>query len=337
MRHRDALRALLSVLISAVLAVSMPSVVFADPTATPSESPSGTIGIRLVDAPVKLKNDPRARTYIIDNLNPGTTIKRRVQVTNRTDRVQTITMYAGPATIVDNAFTPGDPGTKNLLSSWTTVDKPTLKLRPRQSTKVMATIAVPRNAPEMEQYGVVWASTSPQNAQPGAVRLASRVGVRMYISTGPGNGPPSDFTIDGLAGGRDSGKNATVTAHVKNDGGRAVDITGTLNLSDGPGGLAAKPVSATGITIAPGETADVVFVVPDSSSLPNGPWNAKVVLESGVNTHESTQTLSFDGTEQSTSGSRRPAILGTIVIVVVALGALVWWLRRRRRAGAGAD
>ena len=36
----------------------------------------GSIGLRLVDAPVSAGNDPRAKLYIVDHLAPGTVIQR---------------------------------------------------------------------------------------------------------------------------------------------------------------------------------------------------------------------------------------------------------------------
>src|SRR5688572_30162225 len=39
---------------------------------------TGSIGIRLVDAPVTARDDPRAQIYIVDHLAPGTVITRRI-------------------------------------------------------------------------------------------------------------------------------------------------------------------------------------------------------------------------------------------------------------------
>ncbi|GAA2365989.1 MULTISPECIES: hypothetical protein [Gordonia] len=344
MRPTSSLRALLATLTAALLTgvvlLTGPAVAGAAPgsSTAPADrgTPDGSIGIRLLDVPAKSKDDPRAQLYIIDNLNPGTTITRHVQVTNGTDTAMKIAVYPGPAGIVDGSFVPGEPGTKNLLTSWTSVDKPNLNLAPGQKARVAVTIAVPKDAPEMEQYGVIWASTVPNQNKETGIGLASRVGVRMYLSTGPGNGPPSDFAIEKLEGRRGADNGAEVTAHVTNTGGRAVDVTGTLKLSEGPGGLSAKAVSSKGMTIAPGESADVVFAVPNSAQLPDGPWKAEVQLESGVHTHDSTASITFDQSDQ-TEGSSNTALIVTIVVIAAAAlaGIAAWLLRRRRGSSSG--
>jgi len=54
------------------------------PASAPTAAGAGSIGIRLVDAPVTARDDPRARVYIVDHLNPGAVIHRRVEVSNTT-------------------------------------------------------------------------------------------------------------------------------------------------------------------------------------------------------------------------------------------------------------
>ena len=65
---------------------------------------SGAIGVRLLDAPATAQADPRARLYIVDHVAPGTTIRRRVQVTNTTSSTGHVALYAAAARIQDAAF-----------------------------------------------------------------------------------------------------------------------------------------------------------------------------------------------------------------------------------------
>jgi len=59
----------------------------------PGAQPS--IGIRLLQAPVSLQNDPRAKTYIIDHVAPGMTISRRVAVSSTYDSPVEVKLYSG--------------------------------------------------------------------------------------------------------------------------------------------------------------------------------------------------------------------------------------------------
>lgn len=333
MRYTALLRSVLVFLSALLLAGAAAPLAHAAPDDTVDGTPRGSIGIRLLDVPEKLKDDPRAQLYIVDNLPPGSTTTRHVLVTNNTGERAKIKVYAGPAKITDGAFTPAEPGKKNLLTSWTTVDKPELDLADGAQAKVAVKITVPKDAPEVEQYGVIWAShlstLKDKPEQEGAnVATESRVGVRMYVTAGEGNGPPADFTIDGLTARREADGSATVVARVTNTGGRAVDLSGTLNLSDGPAGTTAGPIDARGVTVPPGEQGEVPFPVPNSTALPDGPWKAEANLASGVHEHDITETITFKAGAAS-RGSRQ--WIAWLVVAVLAAAALVAALAARKR------
>ncbi|MFI1165070.1 hypothetical protein ACH4UM_16000 [Streptomyces sp. NPDC020801] len=57
----------------------------------------GSFSVRLVDVPASLADDTRARHYIIDNLRPGTTIRRRLEVANTSDEPAHVVMHPGAA------------------------------------------------------------------------------------------------------------------------------------------------------------------------------------------------------------------------------------------------
>jgi hypothetical protein len=82
---------------------------------------SGGLSIRLVDAPTSLRDDPRARLYVIDHVSPGQTISRHVAVTDSTRSRLSASLYVGGATIQGGSFTPTDKGTPSDLGSWSTV------------------------------------------------------------------------------------------------------------------------------------------------------------------------------------------------------------------------
>ena len=93
----------------------------------------------------------------------------------------------------------------------------------------------------------------------------SRVGIRLYLSVGPGGSPAADFTIDSLTAVRSPDGQPMVLATVHNTGGRALDMSGTLELSDGPGGLSAGPFPATlGTTLGIGDTEPVTIALDEA-------------------------------------------------------------------------
>ncbi|TQO21083.1 hypothetical protein FB472_2752 [Rhodoglobus vestalii] len=306
--------------------------------APPPGTPDGSIGIRLVDVPVATQNDPRARSYIVDHLNPGVTIDRRVEIENKTSSNQSVRLYAGAARIAQGGFKIEDGAAKNELTTWTSLSPSQLDLSPGQQTTAVVTINVPQDAPETEQYAVIWAEVrgpAPVSGDPapgggGGVTEVSRVGIRVYLSTGPGNGPPTAFRIDSITASTDSDGSREVTAQVSNTGGRALDITGALALSNGPGGISAGSFPITrGTTIAPGTSADIAVAL--DPLLPTGPWKATLDVTSGFVTVTATAELTFPP-----AGQDQPlnplwfALGGGLLLLLIA--ALILWILWRKKS-----
>ena len=240
----------------------------------------GSVGVRLLDVPADAVTNPRARAYIVDNLAPGTTIHRRIEVSNTTTSAQHIAVYSAAAAISGGSFVGAAGHTANDLSTWTTVSQPTLDVAAGATAVDTITVAIPSTASPGERYAVVWASVS--NAGDGGnIDLVNRVGIRMYVYVG-GTNPATSFTVDTLTGQRNSGGHPLVRAVVHNTGGRAVDFSGTLTLSAVTGGLTGGPYPAQlGTSLAPGQSEPVWFVLTDQVG--DGPWNATVTLRSGLN------------------------------------------------------
>src|SRR5687768_16482086 len=83
---------------------------------TAENDPTG-IGIRLVDAPVATRDNPRASVYIIDHVAPGTRIERRIEVTNDTGKRTEVAVYPAAAEIKDGSFAGLEADTPNELST----------------------------------------------------------------------------------------------------------------------------------------------------------------------------------------------------------------------------
>lgn len=305
-----------------------------------------TVGIRIVDVPTSRTDDPRAREYIVDHLPPGTTITRRVEVTNSTSQAQVVQLYAGAATIAGGSIVFADGRTPNDLTGWTKVEPPTVT--PAAGGKVTATvtIAVPPNTSPGERYGVVWAELAPAVPAGGGVTAVNRVGVRMYLSVGPGGEPASDFTITGFQAIRAADGSPLLAATVHNTGGRAVDLSGELRLTNGPGGLSAGPFTAKlGTTLGLDQTEAVQ--VPLDPAIPRGPWDAHIVLRSGTTEREATASVTFPeapatsalpvaAVPRSARSSVLPAaaLVGGLILLVVAATSIG---RHRRSRSARRD
>jgi hypothetical protein len=305
-------------------------------SATPAGTSGDGIGIKLLDAPTNRRDDPRANRYIIDYLPPGSVISRRVEVWNTSDEAKSVEVYAGAADIQDAKFTVGDNRAHNELSSWVSFDRPRVDLPARSTATVLATITVPANAAAGEQYAAVWAQVAAPPGAPGTVRMVNRVGVRIYLSVGPGGEPRSDFEIENLTPARTPDGRPEILAQVRNTGGRAVDVSGSLMLSAGPGALSAGPFQVSvGRTIEPGGTAQVSVLL--DQNLPVGPWKVELTLTSGLINRTATAVITFP----SAPGIGEPVVpespyftAALTGLLAVACTALLWigvrsWRRRR--------
>ena len=280
----------------------------------------GSVGVRLLDVPADAVNNPRARAYIVDALAPGTTIHRRMEVSNTTASAQHVAVYAAAAVITGGSFVGAAAHTANDLSTWTTVSQPSLDVAAGGTAVDTVTVAIPATASPGERYAVVWASVS--NAGDGGnIELVNRVGIRMYVYVG-GTNPATSFTVSTLTGQRNSGGHPLVRAVVHNTGGRAVDFSGTLTLSAVTGGLTGGPYPAQlGTTLAPGQSEPVLF--PLTNQVGDGPWNATVTLRSGLNQQAFRARITFP----SSSGTAAPAaarpVGGGLGFVTILAGAIL--------------
>ncbi|MEV4824686.1 hypothetical protein [Micromonospora sp. NPDC049274] len=275
--------------------------------------------------------------YIVDHLPPGTTIKRQLLITNRTDDARRIDVYPAAATLEGSAFKFGEGHAENELTSWITLDQTAVEVEPWGEARVRATITVPPEASRGERYGVVWASATSAPRTGGEVTQIHRVGVRMYLDIGPGGEPASDFAIGDVRPARSPEGVPSVTVQVTNTGGRAIDLTGTVTLSDGPAGSRAGPFPVgQGVTLPPGGAGQVVARLP--ADLSNGPWKAEVHLESGLVKRSVTAQIRFPDPGQAgrkgtvVSRMLSPWTLGATVAALLLITGLAVLLRRSRRS-----
>ncbi|MET8201241.1 hypothetical protein [Micromonospora taraxaci] len=292
----------------------------------------------MLEAPTDRRSDPRALRYIVDHLPPGTTIKRQLLIVNRTDEPRRVDVYPAAATLDASAFRFGEGRAENELTSWVTLDHRTVELEPRGEARVRATITVPPAASRGERYGVLWASTTSTPRASSEIAQVHRVGVRMYLDVGPGGEPASDFSIGAINPARSPAGEPSVTVQVRNTGGRALDLTGTVTLTDGPAGSRAGPFPVgQGVTLAPGASGQVVARFP--VELPNGPWKAEVSLESGMVKRSINAQIRFPDAGQIGKKGSVVSRLASVWAVGAAVAGLLLVIgltvlaRRSRRSG----
>ena len=332
MRSRRALA--ISVVVLASAGVLTPAL------ATTTPAASGHIGIQLLDAPTSARADPRAHIYIVDQLKSQSVITRHVRVTNFTNQPAAVSLYAAAASISGGKFGFADGTTPNDLTSWTTLTPTKASLLPGAGMDATVRIAVPAHVTSGERYAVIWAQVASAGA-PGSVSEINRVGVRMYLDVA-GNLENSDFAIAQISGSRDTDGTPRITVGIRNTGQRAVDISGTIGLSDGPGGLQTGliPTDNT-VTLAPGQAATTTAVF--DRRLLSGPWRATISLASGLIAHQATATVTF--TTAAAVVIRAPSHHTTMwwlwLIIAVAVAAisafLLVLLRRSRRSDTPAS
>ncbi len=230
------------------------------PVASAASAAHDRFGIRLLEAPASRRDDPRARSYIVDHLLPGTVIHRRFEVSNTSGSALRPELYAAAADVQNGTFGLAPGRTRNELSDWISVDRAVVDLPPHSARRLTATIAVPRQAAAGERYAVIWAQVASPKTAAHQVSVVHRIGIRVYLDIGPGGEPPSDFRIETLTPERTREGRPQVVAQVRNTGRRALDLNGTLTLSEGPGSLRAGPFRATpGTTLGPGQAGPVLI------------------------------------------------------------------------------
>lgn len=302
------------------------------------ENPGG-FGIRIGEVPVNLADNPRAATYIVDNVPPGKRIERQIVVSSTMPERTTFDLYVGAARVDDDGYQAEPPGATNALTTWTALDKNEVTLDPGQEEVVTVFVDVPADAPEVEQYALVWMSTRVDDTNADAVQAVSRVGIRMYLSVGDGDGPRPSFSIISLLPIRLDSGSAAVKAILENTGARAVEVAGTLDLTDGPGGLSVPAIESEGKTIPPGSRGELLIAVPDSGSFPAGPWSAEVTLDSGYGKEVAAAEISFpdegEGEQvEVSSGLSAAAWAALAIVIALIVGLLIWWRVRGSRRPA---
>jgi hypothetical protein len=253
-------------------------------------SVGGRIGIRLIAAPSAASAALLGQSYIVGRLAPGTKVTREIEITNGTPSTANVSVYAAGAAQQRSIFSLAPGRSRNELSSWTSVSHSVLHMASSTKSVETVTITVPREASSGERYAVVWAEVSAPVT--GGVTRVNRVGIRMYVSIGPGGAPPSQFGIGTLTAMSSTTGSRLLVVTIHNSGRSTLELSGTLTLSNGPGRLSAGPFPVKlGLALAPGDTKPMSVRL--DKRLPRGPWRIQLWLTSGLVEHTAVTTLVF--------------------------------------------
>jgi hypothetical protein len=265
---------------------------------------------------------------------PGTSVERSVAISNTTPTTAQVAVYAAGADISQGNFAFAAGATQDQLSSWTSVSRSAISVAPGADVLDQLRITVPSDASSGARYAVLWAAVSAPAPTAGGVLLVNRVGVRMYLSIGPGGTPAPNFAISALRAQRSPTGGRLVVAIVHNNGESPLSITGDLTLSHGPGGLRAGPFAAKlGQVLSPGSSEAVVVSI--AKALPRGPWRVDLSLRSASVDRAAVTTLTFPrnlAIAKTGTDLRRVVtpVRALLVVALVGLLALLGFHSRRR-------
>jgi hypothetical protein len=304
----------------------------------PADLPPG-LGIRQLDVETSHHEVGRATRSVTDHVEPGTVVERRIELSNGGDAPRTVRLYVADAAIDEGWQVASGPGTSEP-ASWFTLDPPTVTIGPAAHATASFRIEVPAGVTSGERYAAIVAEVLPGSEETDDV---TRVELRVYLSVGGPEEPPTDFLIDELTPGRDETGAPIVLVGVDNTGGRAVDLAGDLVLVDGPGGLVAGPFPVPGgTTLAPEQHATVEVAL--DVTLPDGPWRAVTTFVSGGEEREAEAVVAFPraGMGETVTadalqdrGVLFPVAFGLLLLALVVV--LAAGRQRRDRSGRGGE
>jgi len=275
---------------------------------------SGGIGVRLV-VPTGSRDDTRTSSWIVERFAPGTTVRRRVEIINNTRSTEDVAVYPAAAALRQGGFRFAAGRSRNELSSWTSVSRNVLRLPPGTSAFETVTVNVPKRTSSGRRYAVIWAAVSAPGTD--AITLVNRVGIRMFVTVELGGSRSSNFAIGPIHAERSATGAPLVVADILNSGGRALDISGTLTLSNGPGGLSAGPFPVRlGTALTPNDSAPLAVRL--DKQLPRGPWRANLKLRSGPLRRAAVATITFP--RVAPGGSRHLILVASLVSLLAVAG-----------------
>ena len=269
------------------------------------------------------------RSYFILEGDPGTTIKDKVRIQNRTSAPITFRLYGadGYNTTQDGFFALRDHDFEMVdVGSWVRPVTSQVTVYGRTQVDIPITIRIPENAtPGDHVGGVVAMNVEVESRQQGDsfdVGIVRAVGARMYLRVSGPTTPAVAVTgvhLDhdrGLLPWSGAGK-GTVTYTIENTGNVRLSPQAVIRLSGlfGERGSFDQPDL---VDLLPGQRAELQQRVDSIPAFGRLTTSVAVTAEGGVRDEASATTWLVPW----------PGVL----LVVALLGLLAWYLRRRRSA-----
>ena len=147
------------------------------------------LGILPNESEVDEKN-PLSKAWFIYNLEPGEVKRGKVDIANLSDTSLKAKVYPVDAvTTKDGAFAPEPEDREKVgVGTWIILAESEVSLKPKETKTIDFTLKVPQNAEVGDHMGaiIVQSKEPPKAAEGTGLRIATRVGARLYITV-PGD------------------------------------------------------------------------------------------------------------------------------------------------------
>lgn len=232
-------------------------------------------------------NNPRSQSIFINALNRGETVEDATMVSNNSDTVRTIEIYAvdGVASN-DGAYTCREKAEPVVASGkWIELSKNEVVLEPGAREEVTFTVTVPENADVGEHNAcLMFADPDETGEDKGGVRLHTRQGIRV-VTTIPGD-LHRELSLNSFSA-EDKGNQQNFSLELQNRGNVSADTNIKLSLTSFFGKIAYDNGGV--FPVLPNERLRLSFSNEDSPFW-GGWYKAKVEVEYNTNA----KLLGFD-------------------------------------------
>lgn len=261
------------------------------------------------------KENPLTKAWFIYTLNQGEIRNGKVDIANTSDKAIEARLYSVDAvTTADGAFAPEpEDKEKKGVGVWTSLDVSELSLGPREKKTVDFTINIPNDAEVGDHMGaiIVQSKEVPEEMRGSGMRIATRVGARMYITI-PGE-MVEKLTFDKFASEkRDNGFDFSST--FSNKGNVRMRLKGIIEITDSSGqaiGVADIPERE----VFPKKNITIPVEWHPGENVAGGEFKAKAIVEYGIGrqlVRESTFSIPL---------SKKPFALASVSSLGVGIGA----------------